>query len=513
MSGGLSATAGVASATKFESLVGPLVSADVVSALGGAFSRYEADFNKYSNLHWESAGASWESANYYDRAFINYTWYARTGDVTYLNRGNALAEDYLLNYVEENQYGVASWWSMPKGITAHYLLNGDKASLTAIGKMADGVCSPWNSNSNWSNLFDPTFSEGREIARALETLTQAVLVQAPSAGFETRPGGNDFPAKAKSLVEKILTTMQLPDGSRPRFASGTDFEGKAVDKPFMNGLVNEALINYYEQVEADPRIVPFIKANLDYMWANEWDATAKAFQYVDKNVTSGDTDDPAPDLNGLIGTGFGFVYQHTGDATYLSRGDQVFAGGVEGAWLTGSKQFNQEYAYSLNYLGYTQGDPPAAAATSLPAKTQPIATIDSAPDQSLGIAYIPLLLPTAIASSNEHVANEAPETLFASAPDIFAFGSVAATRGEVIMGFEKGIDLIDLSGIDAQRRVSGNQAFTLVDSKRFTGEGQIRITWDDDSTQVLGNISGRKGPELVLDIMGHHALQAGDFIC
>src|SRR5215217_5068069 len=355
-------------AIAFQSLVGPLVSVGEISALGGTFSKYETNFATYEAQHWSSDGVSWATSNYYDRAFIEYQWYARTGDVTFLNRGNALAEDYLHNYVEANNYKVESWWSMPKGITAHYLLNGDAASLTAIGKIADGVCIPWNCNNNWANLTDPHFAEGREQARALETLTQAILIDAPSQD------GHDFRAMAKSLVETLLSD-QHADGSRPSYVTTTP-DGKPIDKPFMNGLVNEAMINYYEQVEADPRIITYVKANLDYMWANEWDAGARAFQYLDL-VPRSDPDGitPAPDLNGLIVTGFGFVYQHTGDATYLQRGDQVFAGGVDGAWLTGSKQFNQSYAYSLNYLGDREaGDGSNSGPAPSPLESRPTAS-------------------------------------------------------------------------------------------------------------------------------------------
>jgi Ca2+-binding RTX toxin-like protein len=336
------------------------------SSLGGAFARYEQDFATYNDSHWAADGTDWASANYYDRAFINYVWYARTGQQVYLERGNALAADYLNNYVEANNYGVASWWSMPKGIAAHYLLNGDQASLSAIGKMADQVVNPWNTENNWANLFDPHQSEGREQARALETLTQAILIDAPSVGVPNiQPngedwgvsGGNDFSALAKSLVDKILTSgFQHADGSRPNFVDGAAPDGAPIDKPFMNGLMNEALMNYYEQVEADPRIVSFIKANLDYMWAHEWDATAKAFQYIDETSANGVEDVPAADLNMLIVNGFGFVYKHTGDATYLQRGNLVFEGGVEGTWLEGSKQFNQQYASSYNYIAYTHAD-------------------------------------------------------------------------------------------------------------------------------------------------------------
>jgi hypothetical protein len=44
------------------------------------------------------------------------------------------------------------------------------------------------------------------------------------------------------------------------------------------------------------------------------------------------------------------MYQQTGDDTYRDRGDQVFAGGVRGAWLDGPKQFNQNYMWSFDYV-------------------------------------------------------------------------------------------------------------------------------------------------------------------
>ncbi|MDF2774226.1 MAG: hypothetical protein K0S86_3725 [Geminicoccaceae bacterium] len=44
----------------------------------------------------------------------------------------------------------------------------------------------------------------------------------------------------------------------------------------------------------------------------------------------------------------------TGDVTYRDRGDRVFRG-LLGAYLGGSKQFNQTYASSYRYLVYRTG--------------------------------------------------------------------------------------------------------------------------------------------------------------
>jgi Ca2+-binding RTX toxin-like protein len=77
--------------------------------------------------------------------------------------------------------------------------------------------------------------------------------------------------------------------------------------------------------------------------------------------------------------------------------------------------------------------------------------------------------------------------------DVFLFTAASdlptAAPVEQIRGFERGTDLIDLSGIDANANVGGNQAFTIVDA--FTGvAGQLTVTssWRGQSWQ--GDING-----------------------
>lgn len=554
-------------------LVGPSISVTETTSLGGAFAQYEQDFAAYNDSHWQASGAGWEASNYYDRAFINYVWYARTGDETYLERGNALAADYLKNYVEANDYSVASWWSMPKGLAAHHLLNGDEASLTAIGKMADQVVNPWNTENNWENLFDPHQSEGREQARALETLTLAIITDAPSVGVPNiQPngedwgvsGGNDFRALAKSLVDKILTSgFQETDGSRPHYVDGATADGKAIDKPFMNGLVNEALINYYEQVDADPRIVSFIKANLDYMWANEWDADAKAFQYIDEKSVTGEEDLPAADLNMLIVNGFGFVYKHTGDATYLERGDLVFEGGVEGNWLEGSKQFNQQYASSYNYIAYTRGDEtveqdqtnglpesdPAPVSEGLTLEGTARADVltggagddkitgkggadklygQEGNDELLGMAGNDQLFGEA--GQDRLIGGAGKDTLSGGAGDDYIYGGAGRDRltgGEgndvfyfhavsdsrpgardIITDFLSGFDRLDFSRIDANTRVAKKQDFSFIENLDFSGAaGELRF-----ANEVLsGDVNGDKVADFSIQMDGVLSLTTQDF--
>ena len=48
-------------------------------------------------------------------------------------------------------------------------------------------------------------------------------------------------------------------------------------KPFMTGLLLDAMIQYYRVFEPDPRIPPAVKRAVDYLWDHDWIASAQAF--------------------------------------------------------------------------------------------------------------------------------------------------------------------------------------------------------------------------------------------
>lgn len=335
---------------------GPAVSVAEAKAAGPVFAAYEARFSEFADRHWKKSGARWDEANYYDRAKIYYVWWARTGKPEYLARANALALDYRKNYIEANAYHVATWWSMLGGVTLHYLVTGDECSRLAVGKVADGAVAPYVRENNWANLVDPEAFDGRDQSRFLQAILYAALIDAPSLGVPNiQPngedwgvsGGNDWRALLPEILGRILTT-QAPTGAR-RYKDACGH-----DKPFMNGLLNDALIEYDALFVDDPRILPFIKANLDYMWNHEWLEKDRAFKYLE--VRCGDDPEngpvPAPDLNNLIVNGFGWIFSRTRDETYRQRGDAIFAGGSEQAYLVGGKMFNQNYASSYKYIAF-----------------------------------------------------------------------------------------------------------------------------------------------------------------
>jgi hypothetical protein len=180
--------------------------------------------------------------------------------------------------------------------------------------------------------------DNRMQARVLEAFLYAKKINAPSAA------GNNWDSLLQSSLDKILST-QGADGGFHFAASG----GYAV--PFMVGMLDDALIDYYTTYRTDPRILTAVKKVLDYLWSKTWDERSRSFMYIEGDY-AGERREPAPDLNNLILNGFGWVYCQTGDTTYRDRGDVVLSGAVKGAWLDGSKQFNQAYTMSYKYAAF-----------------------------------------------------------------------------------------------------------------------------------------------------------------
>ncbi|KRE00280.1 hypothetical protein ASE63_09405 [Bosea sp. Root381] len=99
--------------------------------------------------------------------------------------------------------------------------------------------------------------------------------------------------------------------------------------------------------------------------------------------------------------------------------------------------------------------------------------------------------------------------------DTFRFESSAAADGDTILDFEPG-DKLDLSGIDADEALAGNQSFTLTSGPAFTATAQLLVSYetrtDGDYTVVSGNIDGNNtNAEFEVSLKGTHTLNNGHF--
>jgi len=328
-------------------LLGQTTTADQVRSLGSVYSQYEDNFTRYDDVQWAAYGTRWDLFNYYDRAMIYYAWNRHTGDPKYLARANAVALDYRRNYIEAARYLISPHWAMLDGVAMHYLTTGDEASRTAVGRVGD----LFTGLSFRESIGSRTGTDNRIQSRYIETLLLAQQIQAPSTGVPAGgiSGGHDWAAELRRALPLILSTQDA-DGAF-RLSDCGDGGPRAVH-PFTTGLLMDALTRYYELFEADARILPAVKRAADYLWANDWIPSAAAFRYIERQCPSEGGPGAAPDLNNLIVNGYAWVYKQTGDITYKQRADAIFAGAVNGAWLSPTKQFNQVYSSSLRYMAY-----------------------------------------------------------------------------------------------------------------------------------------------------------------
>ena len=118
------------------------------------------------------------------------------------------------------------------------------------------------------------------------------------------------------------------------------------------------------------------------------------------------------------------------------------------------------------------------------------------------------------------IGNSGADTLSGgSGSDVFSFAALGdssasslSTRDKII-DYEHGLDHIDLTGLDANTGLSGDQAFTFIGEGLFTGTaGELRIDYRDPATtKVFADVNGDGAADFALHLPGHVILGLGDF--
>ncbi len=338
-------------------LMGPTVPQSVTHTLGREFGKYEVEFKRLADRHWRMAGDKWDD-NYYDRALIFYTAWMRSGDPEFWHRATRIALNYRRRYLEKNSYKSTPHWAQLGGLELHYLLTGDTLSRRAVaGVFAWGLSSFAKARPGTNPALDnkqSEYMENRIQARVMQGALASYRMQASYRSDGRSFPASEWPATLRNILNKTLASQEA-NGSY----SWAQICGGQLN--YMVGLLNDVLIEYYRDFEADPRIPGAIERANEYLWTTQWLPNDKAFKYASVRCTpnkfgtnvGGMT--AAGDLNGLMVTSFGWLYQQTGDVKWRQRGDAIFAGMFAPRWLAnynGSKQFNQAYTSSYRYLGY-----------------------------------------------------------------------------------------------------------------------------------------------------------------
>jgi hypothetical protein len=84
---------------------------------------------------------------------------------------------------------------------------------------------------------------------------------------------------------------------------------------------------------------------------------------------------------------------------------------------------------------------------------------------------------------------------------------------DVILDFERGLDVIDLSTIDANALRVGDQAFHFIGERRFSDRaGELRIVESDRALLIEGDVDGDGWADLQFEVRGVVRLTGDDFV-
>lgn len=261
------------------------------------------------------------AATYYDagRVYNNINKYSGNG--SWLLCSDAAIRVYRDTYVIPNDGRVPGYWNFSRGLLEDYQRRHDSVSLQALTLLANNAafCTGTDNSAN---------SLSRENAYCLMTALDFRRVNG------TAPRIEEYKNYALQHIAQ--------------WKAGTPIQ------PFMAGLVGEALSRYDDEISSSATVRTALADLTRKLW-ERWDVASKSFLYREETVNpqTGQivvTNSPAPDLNLLIGPLYSWLFSKTADSWYAARWDEIFEGGVAGAWVGGPKQFNQNYRWGIQGL-------------------------------------------------------------------------------------------------------------------------------------------------------------------
>lgn len=313
-------------------------------------------------------------ATYYDAQSVFQSIADYTLDQAWVSCGDAARKVYRDGYVIPNNGALPGFWNFTKGLRTDWEKRGAVESKRALGLLA--VNGAWAADSAYNNTNMPLAEFSRETAYVGEAYINNWRV-----GAAYNPRTDKLVQFALGHYDQWFVSHSAP-----------------YVRPFMAALTAEFLIQYYEEVSPDPKILSALKIGASWLWDNCWVEAAKAFKYTDRAVDSGGTE-PAPDLNMLIAPLYSWLYRSTGDSAWADKAVRIFNGGVSQSFLSQGKQFNQNYRWSFRVVsdlaggGVVYTPTPTRTGTTVPTGT---ATRTVTPTPYVTATPTPTVTPTAI---------------------------------------------------------------------------------------------------------------------
>ncbi|AHG90021.1 Ig domain protein group 2 domain protein [Gemmatirosa kalamazoonensis] len=338
--------------------------------------QYESDYARLEAADWSACGPKFDCGRTagYDRAYILYQAWQRSGNPTYWYHATAAAADYLNGYVIPNG-GPTAWWSQTEGVAVHYWATGDEMSRYQLRKMAEMLA--WMVRPGFSAYIGGTYGDDRFRAKAMMAALDAAMLEistqpADAANYYKSMGAaNTYyasyltPSTLGTWVTAVLGTQRKNGQFGGRYYSaGTWSADSGGQSNYMVGMLLSALIRYYDEVSPDSRIPAAVKKCIDDMWAREWEPSQLAFEYhslrgTDEGATTPARPNPEPGLNGFMAYPFAWYARVAGGATYDARVDQILTGLAQSVsrnwWAASGKAFDEAFAHLFNTFAFRAG--------------------------------------------------------------------------------------------------------------------------------------------------------------
>lgn len=270
-------------------------------------------------------------ATYYDAIRVFYQAMETAPEASALwARGivNALSV-FRDQYVLKNNGATAGWYIFSRGLRWNFERDKDQKSAEAVILMSQNA---------------PFAHDGAPVAN-----TQNAL----------------YARECSYVIQCYIDRLKIDGKRRPKldfyWPQAKDHVVQFCEKriphvePFMLALSCEALIYGVEEKVFDSdidEVHTLIDRAATFLWKEFWKPEAGGFLYTNVSGVWGNST-PTADLNLLVLPIFGWLFKETGESVYRERGDQIFAGGVRGAYLSRGKQFNQNYRWSRDYIKWT----------------------------------------------------------------------------------------------------------------------------------------------------------------
>jgi len=326
---------------------GKMITAAQVAAGTANMRAQDADFETMAPQIFAKFPCSWaRDQSIYEHVLSHYQRFLQTADPKWYQMAWCMGQSYQSYFLTAGNY-PNEWASTAEGLTVHYWMTGDEKARTVVGNFTE-----WFTGGT-ENIYKFDVADGyvRFKGRSMLTALDCLKIEC-NPGVDKYKNPYTTPYNLRTILPSAVVKIG-PTVTASGFWPGT-YNGGG-QKNFMVGIQLTALARYYDELNADPAILPLVKKSLDFMMANEFDVATQGLRYC--SINFGDCNMvPQPGLNNVVLPAFAWYYSKTRDPKYLAYADQLFAGSrpTRTNWVAWPKQFDQAMYRVVNYYFWRQ---------------------------------------------------------------------------------------------------------------------------------------------------------------